>query len=57
MMSSLNFAIRDCCSLISDRDEWQIAVALFEPCDLFGFWFSRQLEPPLPADHAYFVHQ
>ncbi len=24
---------------------------------LFGFWFLRQLEPPLPADHVYFVHQ
>jgi hypothetical protein len=35
----------------------QIAVALFEPRDLFGFWSSRQLEPPLPTDHAYFVHQ
>jgi hypothetical protein len=27
-MSSMNFAFPDCCSLISDRNEWSIADAL-----------------------------
>jgi hypothetical protein len=33
-LSNRNCAIPDFCSLISDRDEWQIANALIEPCEL-----------------------
>ena len=40
-MSSMNFPIPDCCSVISDRDEWYIAESLDDGRS--GLWLRRRV--------------